>query len=194
MSGNLLDMSAASPIYGFGPFVLDPASRLLLRAGDPVQVTPKAFDVLCVLADSAGRTVSKDTLMQTVWPDTVVDESNLAYQMSTLRKILGGERYIVTVPGQGYQLVTPVHLVRRDEHGTALEQSPNTIVPLQRTQRLRLALPLAFILVLVVAGCLMVRTKPEAAAVPAQIRSMAVLPFKPVVISRRDEALQPGVA
>ena len=96
-------------LFEFGTFVLDPQKRLLLREGQPVSLTPKAFEVLLALAESNGEVLSKEDLMRLVWPDTVVEEGNLSRNISTLRKALGesptDHRYIVTVSGRGYRFV-----------------------------------------------------------------------------------------
>ena len=63
--------------YEFGPFRLDPVKRRLLRDGDVVPLTPKAFDTLLALVRHSGRTIEKDDLMKKVWPDAVVEENNL---------------------------------------------------------------------------------------------------------------------
>lgn len=98
--------------YAFGPFRLDPAQRLLLRDGQPVPLTPKAFDILLALVENRGRVLEKDELMRLVWPDTVVEESNLTQHIFTLRRVLGegpnDHRYIATVPRHGYRFVAEV--------------------------------------------------------------------------------------
>ena len=78
--------------YEFGPFRLDPAERLLLRDGQAVALTPKAFDLLVYLVEHHGHLVEKQSLMTALWPDTVVEEANLAYNISALRKALGDGR------------------------------------------------------------------------------------------------------
>jgi eukaryotic-like serine/threonine-protein kinase len=102
-------------LYEFGLFRIDPQKRLLLRDNEPVPLTPKAFDTLLVLVQNSERVVSKDDLMKTVWPDSFVEESNLSQNIFTLRKALGDSaetrRYIVTVPGRGYQFTEKVHEV-----------------------------------------------------------------------------------
>jgi eukaryotic-like serine/threonine-protein kinase len=99
-------------LYKFGPFLLDPAERRLLRDDKPVPLTPKAFDTLVVLVQHQGRLLEKDELMKELWPDTFVEESNLAFNVSTLRKALGEEqseqRYIETVPKKGYRFAAQV--------------------------------------------------------------------------------------
>jgi len=98
--------------YEFGAFRLDPGKRLLLREGQPVPLTAKAFDTLLALVENRGRVLEKDELMRLVWPDTIVEESNLSQNVFTLRKVLGEQPhehlYIATVPRRGYQFVAEV--------------------------------------------------------------------------------------
>lgn len=102
----------AGQLYEFGSFRLDASRHLLWRNGEPVHLTSKCFDILLALTESSGAVLSKDELMQRVWPDSFVEESNLTYNISVLRKALGERadehRYIVTVPGRGYQFVAGV--------------------------------------------------------------------------------------
>jgi len=99
-------------LYEFGPFRLDRVERLLLRGGETVQLTPKAFDLLSVLIDQPGHLFEKETLMKLVWPDSFVEENNLADNISRLRKALGeggdGQKFIETVPKRGYRFVAEV--------------------------------------------------------------------------------------
>jgi Tol biopolymer transport system component/DNA-binding winged helix-turn-helix (wHTH) protein len=104
-----------SGVCEFGSFRLDLAERRLLRDGQAVALTPKAYEVLVVLVVRAGHLVTKEEMLQQVWQDTFVDEANLAYNVSTLRKALADDavphRYIETVPKRGYRfvaLVTPL--------------------------------------------------------------------------------------
>ena len=105
-------MPPESSVHEFGPFRLDTAERLLLRAGQPVPLTPKAFDLLIYLVERHGRLITKKELLSAVWPDTFVEEANLTYTVSALRRALGdsqdGERYIQTVPTRGYRFLAPV--------------------------------------------------------------------------------------
>jgi DNA-binding winged helix-turn-helix (wHTH) protein len=100
----------------FGPLTLIPQERVLLQDGQPVSLTPKAFELLAYLAANPGRLLTKDELLQAVWPDAVVEESNLAYTVFAIRKALGesaeSARYIETVPKRGYRFVA---IVVRDE-------------------------------------------------------------------------------
>jgi DNA-binding winged helix-turn-helix (wHTH) protein len=98
--------------YGFGPFLLIPAERRLLKNGTAIDLTVKTFDLLVLLVKNAGGLVSKDKILDTVWGVGVyVDESNLTTTISMLRKALGQtdqELYIETVPRKGYRFVAAV--------------------------------------------------------------------------------------
>jgi len=102
-------------LYEFGPFRVDPDREVLLREGQQVPLTPKTFQILLVLVRHSKEVVTKDDLMQLVWPDTFVEEANLSRNIFMLRKALGetpqDHRYIVTVPGRGYRLAADVQLV-----------------------------------------------------------------------------------
>src|SRR6185437_6444070 len=99
-------------IYEFGPFRIDPDRYLLLRNGKMVPLSPKVFETLIFLIEHRGSVVKKDDIMSRVWPDTFVEESNLAQNIFLLRKALGEEktehRYIITIPGVGYRFVAPM--------------------------------------------------------------------------------------
>jgi eukaryotic-like serine/threonine-protein kinase len=99
----------------FGDFTLDVSERRLLRDGHPVALTPKAFDVLAALAARPGHLITKDELLKEVWPDSFVEESNLAYHVFALRRALGetadGESYVETVPKRGYRFIASVTAV-----------------------------------------------------------------------------------
>src|SRR5687768_12074776 len=101
-----------APVVQFGPFRLDRQERVLLRGSEDVPLTPKAFDLLDVLIRNAGSLVEKDVLLRSVWPDTVVDETNLSHHIFVLRKALGDDRtdyrYIQTVPRRGYRFIAEV--------------------------------------------------------------------------------------
>ncbi len=105
----------ASQLYEFGPFRVDPRECLLLRDGEALALTPKAFETLLVLVQNAGHLMAKEELMRSIWPDSYVEEVNLSQNISLLRKALGdqaqGSRYISTVPGRGYRFTEKVRLV-----------------------------------------------------------------------------------
>ena len=93
-------------IVSFGPYCFDPDARVVTRDGTAVPIGGRAFDTLAALAASRGETVSKDALLDAVWPGLTVEDNNLQVQISTLRKTLG-DGWIVTVPGRGYRLALP---------------------------------------------------------------------------------------
>ena len=110
----------------FGPFRLLAEQRLLLEGGRPVQLGSRAFDILAALVEHPGEVVGKEQLIAQVWPQTFVEESNLKIQMSALRRALGdgqgGNRYVITVPGRGYNFVAPL---RREETLLAAPAPPD---------------------------------------------------------------------
>src|SRR5215813_9957002 len=117
------------PIYEFGPYRLDAAERRLLRNGEVVPLQPKVFDLLLALVERPGRLLEKDELMQAVWPDTVVEEVNLANNISILRKTLSenGERFIETAPKRGYRFVASVREIVEEGAGLGQEQQPESL-------------------------------------------------------------------
>src|SRR5215210_7105781 len=112
-------------LYEFGEFTLDAAERCLLRSGEPVALTPKAFDTLLLLVSRSGHIVEKDELLREVWPDAFVEEATVAQNIFTLRKALGqgadGLRFIETIPKRGYRFVANVREVRDEDSILVLE-------------------------------------------------------------------------
>ena len=132
--------------YRFGPFQLDVRERRLSRGTDIIPLRLKVFDTLCVLVENAGRLVTKDELLATIWPDTTVEENNLNHNVSVLRKALGenatGQQYIETVPRMGYRFVAPVETAEREIPAPAASvESPQPASPPRRsgTNRVLLA-------------------------------------------------------
>ena len=118
----------------FGPFLIDIAERTLRRDGETVPLTPKAFDVLVALIEKPGQLISKEELLQKVWPDTFVERSNLSYNVFALRKALGdtAERsvYVETVPKKGYRFRARV--ATATPPGNAQPTSESTESPVER--------------------------------------------------------------
>jgi pimeloyl-ACP methyl ester carboxylesterase len=98
--------------YRFGPFRLDLRERQLSRGSEVIPLRGKVFDTLSVLVENAGRLVTKQELLDAVWPETAVEENNLNHNVAVLRKALGekttGQQYIETVPKVGYRFAAPV--------------------------------------------------------------------------------------
>ncbi|MEO6390965.1 MAG: winged helix-turn-helix domain-containing protein [Pyrinomonadaceae bacterium] len=105
--------------YEFGPFRIDSAGYQLWRDGVEIPLTPKTFQLLVLLIDHPGQTLSKDELMKAVWPDAIVEENNLADNISILRHALGDDRkapqYIKTIQRRGYRFVARVKEWRDEE-------------------------------------------------------------------------------
>lgn len=98
-------------IYRFESFRLDQDARRLFHCGKPVHLTPKEFSLLALLAENAGRVVSKDEILRSVWHDVAVEEGNLTQTISLLRKVLGGDcghEIIETIPRYGYLFTAAV--------------------------------------------------------------------------------------
>ncbi|HEU0178779.1 MAG TPA: winged helix-turn-helix domain-containing protein [Blastocatellia bacterium] len=114
-------------LYEFGPFRLDVDERLLMRDGRMAPLPPKVFDTLLVLVENSGRVVSKDELMQSLWPDTFVEESNLTQNISQLRRALSdgtaGAQYIETIPKRGYRFVANVQPVMEGDVDSSVGES-----------------------------------------------------------------------
>ena len=185
--------------YEFDGFRLDASKRLLFNGDEPVALMPKAFDILLYLVERAGTVADKDEIMSAIWPDTVVEENNLTQNISALRRALGEKhrenRFIATVPGRGYKFVAEVRPVGEpeaepEEHP---EPHPKPVQP-KNTSARRWVLPLVGVLVLaaVAAPILILRSNRKAVA-DEKIRSLAVLPFKPLVAESRDESLELGM-
>src|SRR5258708_23806397 len=118
-------MPEGKHLYEFGPFRLDPTERLLLRNNQTVPLAPKAFDTLLLLVENSGHLLTKDELMQRLWPGTFVEEVNLAQNISIIRRALkeagDAEELIETVPKGGYrfngivQTVSPTNVVEGEK-------------------------------------------------------------------------------
>lgn len=209
---------ATSRVFEFGNFRLDGSGRRLLKAGEPVRLTPRLFETLLYLVEHRGTVLSKDDLLAALWPDVVVEENNLGQAISKLRQVLGeapGEnRYIATVSGRGYRFVAQVTSVAAEaddrERPAAVAiptvsgapaagarlpaASANT--PRQPSRLPARAVAVAAVL-LAAAGltALYVRSSHgEPGVDPRPPRTLAVLPFKPLVPEGRDEALEFGMA
>lgn len=173
-------MSEQKPhLYEFGPFRLDPLKRRLLRDGEALRLTPKAFDLLLALVEESGRTVEKDALLERVWAGTIVEENNLNQNITALRKLLGDSRqesqFIATIPGVGYRFVAEVRRV--ESSGDAKEEVNAPVVPadVARSGRSFRYAPLLLVPLLLagLAYALYTREKPRPA-----ISSIMVLPLE----------------
>jgi DNA-binding winged helix-turn-helix (wHTH) protein/TolB-like protein len=215
-------MAMATPVnvlYEFGPFQLDPPERQLLCEGQPVPITPKAFDLLVVLVERCGHLVEKDELLRKVWRGAFVEEGNLAVIVSHLRKALNDDRgqhkYIETVSKRGYRFVAGVKRVGESESANLTfpsrpiaeayaQQKAGLILPSPVGARARsnrrvpgILLAGALILSLLTGGgfkLMSLRRATRESDGPTLIRSLAVLPFQTLGTNSRDQYLGLGMA
>jgi DNA-binding winged helix-turn-helix (wHTH) protein/TolB-like protein/Flp pilus assembly protein TadD len=201
-------------LYQFGPFSIDAAERLLLKEGHPVPLTPKTFDLLLMLVENSGRLLGKAELMESLWPGSFVEEANLPNNISLLRRALGDDasehKYIETVPKRGYRFVAevvelsnaPTELIVEERTKATLTLEQESKAELQRTPDARTAsaskslrtwsLPVLAMVASAASISYFFLHKPEPK--PSPIRSIAVLPFKPLVPDSRDQSLEIGMA
>jgi serine/threonine-protein kinase len=187
--------AGSAGICQFHGYRLDVVRRQLLDPdGAVVPLMPKAVETLVYLVAHAGQTVSKEELLRAVWPNVVVEENNLTQNISALRRAFGESlaerRFIVTIPGQGYRFVAPVTAVADPVTGPEPAAEPVQAAPSKR-QLLIVVATLAFVLA---AGALSWRMASKEGAIHSQPRTIAILPFAPVVASNRNEALELGMA
>jgi DNA-binding winged helix-turn-helix (wHTH) protein/TolB-like protein/Flp pilus assembly protein TadD len=216
-------------LYEFGDFRLDATEHLLWRDGQPVALTPKAIEMLIVLVQDSGHVIEKNELMNAVWPDAFVEETNLTRNIFTLRQTLGdgknGGKYIETIPKRGYRFVAGVREVMAEtvakEHTWSsqfirqeLETGGPNPIKIERTVQEKLhgsdsgamhavkrnlrgvitAVCAALLLGVSLSAYRLISGRTTEVHKDAEIRSIAVLPFKPLVADRRDESLELGMA
>ena len=112
--------------YAFADFQIDPRRRTLLKSGRPVTLNPKTFELLVTLVEHNGAVLTKDDLLDLVWPGQAVEENNLTVHMSALRKVLGERRgehkFVVTIPGRGYCFVAEVRRADAEARAAVIER------------------------------------------------------------------------
>jgi Tol biopolymer transport system component/DNA-binding winged helix-turn-helix (wHTH) protein len=112
-------------VYEFDEFRLDVMKRQLTREGEVVPLYSKAFDLLLAMVKNGGRDLTKDELLESVWPGQMLEEANLTVNMSAVRKALGEKaaqpRYIITIPGHGYRFVANVRDARDVPAGVLIQ-------------------------------------------------------------------------
>ncbi|MEP7149900.1 MAG: winged helix-turn-helix domain-containing protein [Acidobacteriota bacterium] len=196
-------------LYEFDGFLFDADKRLLFGANaEVVSLMPKALDILFYLVQRAGTVVEKDELMSAIWPDTIVEENNLTQNISALRRALGEKhrenRFIATVPGRGYKFVADVAVRHTASHLEGVDRALTDSTPETTSEvvardavgsgrRWLIGLAAVVLLGLGTAGFLLwSENSPNTDTAP--IRSLAVLPFKPLVSENRDESMEFGMA
>src|SRR5574341_421441 len=216
--------------YEFGAFRIDKLNHVLLRDGEALPLKPKVFDTLLLLIENRDRVIDKDELLSRLWPDTIVEESNLTQNVYLLRKALGeephGETFIQTMPKRGYRFVATVTEVDPNSNSeaasaiskealgdschelagetAAILEEPVTAVGHTDTSRtapvirlkpiVSIAVTAAAILLSIWFGRALLNKRTAVGSSSPQIRSMAVLPFKPLGSDVRDDNLGFGMA
>lgn len=198
--------------YRFKSFLLNAGERQLLRDGDPIPLTPKVFDTLVYLVENAGHLVEKGELMESVWPDAVVEEGNLSRSIHALRRALGqddnGNKFIETVPTKGYRFVADVTAVQPPERGHENGNVPPPQAgpePPQITEakpgrplgdRISTRVVFLALTALVAVSLILFAFKwyPETPAAKSGQVSLAVLPLRPVDAGNRDAVYEIGIA
>ncbi|MEO8572932.1 MAG: winged helix-turn-helix domain-containing protein [Pyrinomonadaceae bacterium] len=226
--------------FEFGGYLLDPTEHQLLRDGEVVALTPKAFETLRLLVENGGHLLEKDRLMEMLWADAFVEEGNLADNVSKIRQALGDSRktpkFIETVSGRGYRFIAevkkvgaaivqelpatsestqthPPPAINSSGHARAGEVEIDGVAPpsqidLNSTDiptgppresfpNHRTVLLAALLAVIVVGGLLFYfrnADRPQTSPVIGTRKSIAVLPFRPIVAENRDEALELGMS
>jgi DNA-binding winged helix-turn-helix (wHTH) protein/tetratricopeptide (TPR) repeat protein len=170
-------------LYRFGPFLLDPAERLLLRDGAPIALTHRLFETLLAFVRAPGRVLTKDELMEAVWPGRYIEEASLKQAVFTLRKALNDSgddaEYIVTAPGRGYSFAAPVQKLNRtigSPHPATPAETRST--PVAEPSRRRIS-TIQIVAALLVVGVL-------AAGFAIWIRNRPSQPAKPIVVVLAD--------
>jgi len=127
----------AKRFYLFDGFRVDVGERLLFKEDREVPLTPKVFDTLLVLLENSSHVLTKKELMRQVWPDSFVEENNLAQNISILRKVLGegkeGERYIQTIPKRGYRFVADVRTAGDGEETVIVHERTRARIVVERS-------------------------------------------------------------
>ena len=159
-------------VYEFGKFVLDPKGKTLFCDGKPIHLPAKEFETLLLLVENNRKALSKDEMMGALWRDSFVEESNLAKQISRLRKILNsdGEQFIETLPKHGYRFSADLRLT----------------IPVQEEPPILERRPLE--------GSSFLHLSREPASPTEKIKSIAVLPLRPLTAEERNKVLGLGLA
>ena len=198
-------------IYEFDQFRVDVAKRSLTKGGgEQIPLTPKVFDTLLYLVRHNRKVIEKDELMREIWTDSVVEENNLNQNISILRRVFGekpGEqRFIVTVAGHGYRFVPEVRTILSFgpvEAGKTEDQITNDAAqdvdvknPIQnrKVQNRKWLAGFAVLSIFALGASGFYLRKSNDKSIDTPIRTIAVLPFKPLVLENRNEALEFGLA
>lgn len=197
-------------LYQFGDFRLDAERHRLWRGHEIVPLSLKAIETLTVLVRNPGKVLERQTLMDALWPNTIVEDANLTVAISQLRKAFAQngdiDQFIETIPRIGYRFAAPIREVDEPtslitERPAAEATEPEVVVASSKdggfrrlNRRTMIILGALFGFVLVALLIYWQRTNRPASPAPAQIKSLAVLPFKSLGQQPEDEYLGLGLA
>jgi len=193
-------MDRKSLIYQFDDTLVDLQAFKVTKAYSPIQLEPKAVEVLVYLVENRERLIEKKELLDAVWKDAFVTENAMTRVIAQLRKALGDDskhaKYIETVPTRGYRFIAEVEVTKREEAGELdVDQSKNTHRGKLTSRRAVIIAACAMLVALIVAlSYSWISNKARRSGDATPIRSMAVLPFKALVADNRDESLEMGIA
>jgi len=117
------------PVYEFGPYRLNRAERKLWHGSEEVKLRPKLFDLLCIFIEHRGRVLDKEDLVKLLWPDSIVEDSNLTVTINALRNALGPSHNIETVSRKGYRFTAAVEIGYEDVLGPPLHEPDLPLIP-----------------------------------------------------------------
>ena len=209
--------------YEFGPFRIDTVNRCLLEHGQPVPLKQKAIETLLVLVEHKGEVLEKEALMQRLWPESFVEEANLTQNIYLLRKALGADDYIETIPRRGYRFTAEVReweegtpdlilkertrariLINEEEEIQEPLETQKAIEPLaapsatnwtrRRISLLTLSALLMLAALLTIASYLRNSSQSKQTPAGSVIKSIAVLPFESLSVDGSDDYLRLGMA
>ena len=166
--------------------------KVLFRGNDPAPLTPKAVETLLVLVERQGQVVTKDELIRIVWPDTFVEENNLAQNISLLRRVLGesgGPQFIETVPKRGYRFVGPVVEQAATDHGAVAVSATEPTLQTRRTS-LMSVLAAAGVAAAILASVAVWRSMGSVTA----LQSIAVMTFDEMGLDQAHQYSGDGIA
>ncbi len=189
--------------YEFGNFALEVGEQRLLRldTGEFIPLAGKPFDTLVYLVEHAGELLDKDVLLQAIWPGVIVEENSLTQIVSTLRQLLGearGEnRYIATVSRKGYRFVAKVTRHNdpdRPNAAVTTGAAPSGAEPAPARRRFGLLFAgMAALIVVIAAIAFFLRPPGSQQPAAVAVQSLAILPFKPLLPTDRNESLELGM-
>ena len=184
-------------IYEFDAFLLDLEQKRLMRNGQPVSLQPKVFDLLVFFVERHGELVSRDELMQAVWTDTFVEETNLRFCIHALRKALGknaeGKDYVETIPKRGYRFTAETSEKSAEIIPETIAETPPKIVekPLAFKRNWLIGIAVFSLICLLIFAFAWQRNNVQTPKNALGFNQLAVLPFE--TVGEKEQAMQIGL-